>query len=74
MAMTRGSLKGRIKTQIGSFYEVEDADELDKFAEAIANAVIDEIQQNAQALGTTIVGTGSSVGTWPTTIPQGGIK
>lgn len=57
MALNKASLKNRIITELqGQGFGVGNLGKdginwLDKFAQAIANAVIDEIQQNAVAVG-----------------------
>lgn len=38
----------------------------------LATAIVDEIDQHLEATGTTTVGSGSSAGTWPVEIPEGG--
>lgn len=73
MAMTKASLKSRIETEIQALFNIQDASQLDKMSEAIANAVIDEVQINAQGTGSTNVTSGSSAGVYVTTIPPGGI-
>ncbi|RUM27806.1 MAG: hypothetical protein DSY42_09370 [Aquifex sp.] len=58
MAMDKLSLKNRILNELSARgFGVSTTDPngnnwLDKFAEAIASAIIDEIQQNARAVGT----------------------
>lgn len=62
MALSKSSLKGRIITE----FEAQGATAtgqyswVEKMAEAIANAVVDEVQQNAQVPVTS----GSSAGTY----------
>lgn len=57
MALSKSSLKSRILNELSSRgFNVNNPRKdsepwLDKFAEAIANAVVDEIQQNARAVG-----------------------
>jgi hypothetical protein len=48
MALTKASLSGKIKTQIQALYgPADDGALLTKFCDAVAQAVVDEIQQNA---------------------------
>lgn len=47
MATSKPSLKARIIAELQAFFNIVDANELDKMAEALANAVIDEIKLNA---------------------------
>lgn len=63
MAMDKDALKGRIVAEMqaqGASAEGEHA-WLNQFAEALASAVVDEVQQNAEA----VVSGGSSSGTHP---------
>ncbi|PMN68424.1 hypothetical protein [Enterovibrio norvegicus] len=65
MALSKSSLKGKIITELkgqGFTTEGEHAF-VAKMAEAIANAVVDEITNNAKAA----VSSGSSAGNWPIT-------
>lgn len=71
MGLTQASLSTKIQTEIVALYGVaNDASKLKDFADAIAKAVVDEIQANAvvtvttstpgaQAGGTTLPGTGT---------------
>lgn len=71
MALSKASLKGRIKTELTAIaaslgIPITDSAQLDKFCEAMANAVVDEIQQNAEVLpgamlagGDPVTGTGT---------------
>ena len=71
MGLTQSSLSTKIQTEIVSLYgAANDASKLKDFADAIAKAVVDEIQANAvvtvttstpgaQAGGTTLPGTGT---------------
>jgi hypothetical protein len=63
MALSKSTLKDRIVTELqaqGFVTEGEHAMAL-KMAQAIANAIVDEIQANAKAT----VQSGSSAGSWP---------
>lgn len=63
MALSKTGLKQRILTELtakGFTVTGEHARNAD-YAEAIANAIVDEIQANAKAL----VSSGSSSGNWP---------
>lgn len=57
MALSKEQLKGRIITELEaqgfatSANGRDEGDWMQKFAQAIANAVVDEIQTNAQAVG-----------------------
>ncbi|OEY67460.1 hypothetical protein [Marinobacter sp. X15-166B] len=65
MALSKSALKGRIVSEMTAL-GAEPAGKhswVERMAEAIANAVVDEIQANA----TTNVSGGSSAGTWPVT-------
>jgi len=62
MALTQASLSTKIQTEIIALYGVaDDSALLKKFADAIAKAVVDEIQANAVVSGT-VTGGGSSSG------------
>jgi ribosomal protein S8 len=63
MALSKSSLKERIVTELQSqgFITSGTHASAQKMAEAIANAVVDEIQANAKAT----VQSGSSAGSWP---------
>jgi len=58
MALDKTSLKNRILNELAvrgfgvSAQDPKGNNWLDKFAEAIASAIVDEIQQNAKAVGT----------------------
>lgn len=58
MALTQASLATKIKTRLeAEFGKVaDDPNQMDKFAQAIAKAVVDEITQNA-VVNTTVTGT-----------------
>ncbi|WP_153448733.1 hypothetical protein [Vibrio algicola] len=63
MALSKTGLKQRILTELtakGFTVSGEHSRNAD-YAEAIANAIVDEIQANAKA----IVSSGSSAGSWP---------
>lgn len=67
MALTLASLSTKIQTEIIALYGApDDAARLKQFADAIAKAVVDEIQQNAEVT-VTVVG-GSSAGTHSGTV------
>jgi len=62
MALTQASLSTKIQTEIIALYgAADDSALLKKFADAIAKAVVDEIQANAVVVGT-VTGGGSSSG------------
>lgn len=65
MALSKAALKGRIITELQALalalgLNITDSAQLERFAEALANAVVDEIQANAEV---TIPG-GSSAGSY----------
>lgn len=69
MPLTQASLSTKIQTEIINLYGVaDDASKLKDFADAIAKAVVDEIQANAvvNTTGTCTVSGGSSSGVHPT--------
>ncbi len=67
MALNLASLSTRIQTEIIALYGVaDDAAKLKQFADAIAKAIIDEIQANAEV--TVIVSGGSSAGSHQGTV------
>jgi hypothetical protein len=60
MALTQASLSGKIQAEIQSLYGTPaDGAKLKNFCDAIAKAVVDEIQQNAQVSGTVTSGVGA---------------
>ncbi|WPC76576.1 hypothetical protein [Vibrio porteresiae] len=63
MALSQSSLKSKIVSELNAQGFVTEGDHAmaQKMAEAIANAVVDEIQANAKAT----VQSGSSAGVWP---------
>ena len=63
MALSQSSLKTKIVSELNAQGFVTEGEHAmaQKMAEAIANAVVDEIQANAK----TTVQSGSSAGTWP---------
>lgn len=63
MALSKSQLKQRIVSELESRGFVTDGEfaMAGLMAEAIANAVVDEIEANAKA----VVGSGSSAGQWP---------
>ena len=62
MAMSQATLSTKIQTEIIALYgAADDSALLKKFADAIAKAVVDEIQANAEVNGT-VTGGGSSSG------------
>lgn len=63
MALNKGQLKNRIVAEMEAQGATSTGDYswVNRLAEAIANAVVDEIQANAKA---TVSG-GSSAGNWP---------
>lgn len=63
MAMNKASLKGRIIAELEAVGVVTSGDHAwgEKLAEALANAVVDEVQQNAKA----VINSGSSSGQHP---------
>ncbi|MBY7898708.1 hypothetical protein KW478_19630 [Vibrio fluvialis] len=65
MALSKSSLKDRIISELQSQGFVTEGEHamVQKMAEAIANAVVDEIQANAKANVTS----GSSAGSWSIT-------
>lgn len=74
MPMTQASLSTKIQVEIvAQLGAADDSAQLKRMADAIAKAVVDEVQANAQGAGTTTVVGGSSAGVHPTTIPAGGI-
>lgn len=62
MALSKGALKGRIITEMEALGATSTGEHswVEKMAEALANAVVDEIQSNAQVPVTS----GSSAGTY----------
>ena len=69
MAMTMAGLKAKIKADMTSVIGApEDAAAQDKFAEAIAKAVVEYLQSNAVPVGTVVVASGSSAGSYPVTL------
>lgn len=78
MAMSESDLKNELKSEFQDIattlgLPVLNSTQLDLFCQAIADAVVNHIRTNAQATGTTVVSSGSSAGSWPTTVPPGGI-
>jgi hypothetical protein len=68
MALTQNSLSSKLQTEIKGLLGIPaDNQRLVDVCDAIAKAVVDEIQANAVVNGTTSVSGGSSSGTWPTT-------
>ena len=66
MALTQASLSSKIQTEIIALYGApDDSSRLKEFADAIAKAVVDEIQENAEVAGTANVSGGSSAGSHP---------
>ena len=64
MALTQASLSTKIQTEIVALYGIaDDSSRLKQFADAIAKAIVDEIQANAQV----IIPGGSSAGTYGVT-------
>ena len=63
MALSQSSLKTKIVSELNAQGFVTEGEHAmaQKMAEAIANAVVDEIQANAKAT----VQSGSSAGVWP---------
>jgi hypothetical protein len=62
MALTQASLSGKLKTEIELLFgSAQDQQILQKLCDSIAQAVVDEIQQNAvvNSTGTVISGQGS---------------
>jgi hypothetical protein len=58
--LTQASLSTKIQTEIVALYGAADNSALlKKFADAVAKAVVDEIQANALVTGTVISGAGS---------------
>ena len=67
MALTLASLSTKIQAEIVAIYGAPDnSARLKQFADAIAKAVVDEIQQNAET--STEVTSGSSSGTYSGTV------
>lgn len=63
MALTQASLSTKIQTEIINLYGVaDDSALLKKFADAIAKAVVDEIQANAVVNTTGTVTSGAGAG------------
>ncbi len=73
MALTQGSLSAKLQAELTILLDIVNADTLEIFCDAVSKAVVDEIQANAQATGTTAVTSGSSAGSYITTIPPGSI-
>jgi len=68
MALSKASLKGRIISELQALsvvlgISILDSNQMQKYAEAMANAIIDEITAN----GEVVVPSGSSAGTYPVT-------
>lgn len=68
MALTKASLSTKLETEMTALLGAP-ADPVlrKKMLDAIAKAVVDEIQANAVVTGTSVVSGGSSSGTWPVT-------
>lgn len=47
MALTAASLKTKIVTKMEAIWEFEDSQTLDDFAQALAEAIVEEITENA---------------------------
>ena len=63
MALTQASLSTKLQAEIQTLYGVaDDAALLKKFCDAVAKAVVDEIQQNAE-VATTVNNVQSGAGT-----------
>jgi hypothetical protein len=62
MALSKSALKGRIISEFEAQGAVASGDHswVDEFAEALANAIVDEIQANAKA----VITGGSSAGSY----------
>lgn len=60
MALSATTLKGTIKTELEALFDIQDDDTLDKFAEALANAIVTRITSDAEV----VIGVGSSAGTY----------
>ena len=64
MALTKVSLSAKIEAEIIALYGTpDDSAQLKNFADALAKAIVDEIQANAQV----IIPGGSSAGTYGVT-------
>lgn len=59
MPLSASVLKGLIKTQLAGLFTITDDATLDKFAQAVANAVVTHIQAQALVTGTVTSGAGS---------------
>lgn len=72
MALSKSGLKTRITSELTALgFNLTNAPYTEKMAEAIANAVIDEITTNAVVLTTGVTGTGSPGGPLPITAQPG---
>jgi hypothetical protein len=47
MALTQSSLSGKLQTELSNVFTIVDNDVLVQVCDAIAQAIVDEIQQNA---------------------------
>lgn len=62
MAISQSSLSSKIQTEIVNLYGIaDDAQRLQDFADAIAKAIVDEIQQNAEVLPGSFQADGNAV-------------
>lgn len=59
MALSSSSLKSKLKVEIAALFSITDQATLDKACEAIAKAVVEEIQTNAVVTGTVTSGIGA---------------
>ena len=67
MALTQATLSTKIQAEIIALYgAADDAARLKQFADALAKAIVDEIQQNAEV--SVNVTSGSSAGTYAGTV------
>jgi len=68
MALSKATMKSTIKAKMDSYMgAAEDDTKREDFAEALADAMLQILTAQAQVTGNTVVASGSSAGTWPTT-------
>jgi hypothetical protein len=66
MALSDSALSTLLQTQLTGKLDIQDSAKLKDVCDAIAKAVVDHIK--AAAVTTTIIGSGSSAGTWTGTV------
>lgn len=72
MALSKATMKSTIKSKMDTYMgSAEDDSKREDFAEALADAMLQILTAQAQVTGNTVVASGSSAGTWPTTATIG---